>query len=240
MNLDDVNNKIITIRNQSVILDSDVAQLYGVQTMRINEAVKNNPEKFPEGYIISLDKEEWSNLISKISISSCEESLRSKNLILDNEDSLRSKISILDKQGRGQHKKYPPKAFTEKGLYMLATILKSPQAIQATIAIVETFAKLKQLSSNIAYLSSVDTEVIEPEIIESTVEKAGSLLNEIFFQGVPTSAETTVGFNFGFVKGNRTVRSEANPNIQTMQNEMNELKKTIAEMNDRLKKLTER
>jgi len=197
INRDDVNTKIITIRNQNVILDSDVAQLYGVETMRINEAVKNNPEKFPEGYIISLDKEEWSNLISKFSISSW-----------------------------GGTRK-PPKAFTEKGLYMLATILKSPQAIQATIAIVETFAKLKQLSSNLAYLNSVDTEVVEPEIIESTIEKAGGLFNEIFFPGVPTSAETSLEFNFGFMKGKRTVKSDANPEIQ---DKIERLEKRLAKL----------
>lgn len=94
----EVENKIVTLRGQQVILDSDVAELYGVETKRINEAVSNNPEKFPDGYIWELIEEEVS--------------------------ALRSKISTLKKTGRGQHSKYPPKAFTEKGLYMLATILK--------------------------------------------------------------------------------------------------------------------
>ena len=66
----EVEKKIITLREQKVILDSDVAELYGVETMRINEAVKNNPEKFPDGYILSLDIQEWQNLKSKFSISS--------------------------------------------------------------------------------------------------------------------------------------------------------------------------
>ena len=92
-------------------LDCDVADLYDVETKRINEAVSNNPEKFPEGYIFKLENQE---IIS-----------------------LRSKISTLKSNGRGQHSKYPPKAFTGKGLYMLATILKSPRAVQTTIAIVE-------------------------------------------------------------------------------------------------------
>ena len=105
-------------RGQRVILDSDVARLYGVNTMRVNEAVKNNPDKFPDGYIITLNNGEWET------------------------SSLRSKISTLKTSGRGEHTKYPPKAFTEKGLYMLATILKSPKATQTTIAIIETFAKI--------------------------------------------------------------------------------------------------
>ena len=61
--LDDVQEKIITIRNRNVLLDSDVAWLYGVETMRINEAVKNNPDKFPEGYILELSKEERAEVI---------------------------------------------------------------------------------------------------------------------------------------------------------------------------------
>jgi len=210
MNLDDVNTKIITIRNQSVILDSDVAQLYGVETRNINKSVANNPDKFPEGYIIELNNEEFANLMCKFYTSSCEKSLKSK---------------ISTSNWGGTRK--PPKAFTEKGLYMLATILKSPQAIQATIAIVETFAKLKQLSNNLAYLNSVDTEVVEPEIIESTIEKTGGLLNEIFFPGVPTSAETSLEFNFGFMKGKRTVKSDANPEIQ---DKIERLEKRLAKL----------
>lgn len=119
-NILEVENKIITLRNQQVILDSDVAELYGVETKRINEAFSNNPEKFPDGYVWELIDEE----------------------VL----ALRSKISTLKKLGRGQHSKYPPKAFTEKGLYMLATILKSQRAVETTIAIVEAYAKLKELS----------------------------------------------------------------------------------------------
>ncbi|MDR0230897.1 MAG: ORF6N domain-containing protein [Dysgonamonadaceae bacterium] len=65
MQFNQVEEKILTIRNQNVILDSDVAILYGVETKEINQAVKNNPAKFPRGYIIPLNKEEWSNLKSK-------------------------------------------------------------------------------------------------------------------------------------------------------------------------------
>jgi len=107
--LDDVRDKIIAIRDKNVLLDSDVAWLYGVETKRVNEAVNNNPDKFPAGYIIPLDKEEWKILKSKISTSG------------EEEKSLRSKISTLERQGRGQHTKYIPKAFTEKGLYMLCS-----------------------------------------------------------------------------------------------------------------------
>lgn len=70
MELEKIKNRIVTIQGQQVILDSDVAELYSVETKRINEAVKNNPDKFPTGYIISLQQEDWENLKSKISTSS--------------------------------------------------------------------------------------------------------------------------------------------------------------------------
>ena len=87
---DDVNNKIITIRNQNVILDSAVAELYGVGTKEVNQAIRNNPSKFPEGYVVQLDQAEWSNLKSK----------------------------FLTSSWGGKNKL--PNVFTEKGLYMLA------------------------------------------------------------------------------------------------------------------------
>jgi hypothetical protein len=117
-----------------VILDSDVAELYGVETKRINEAVKNNLEKFPEGYIFELDQNEWKNLKSKFSTSSW----------------------------GGKHKL--PTAFTEKGLYMLATILKSPAAVKTTIAIVETFAKVRNLSQKINELATVSNKETQKKL----------------------------------------------------------------------------
>ena len=204
INFDDVNTKIITIRNQNVILDSDVATLYGVETKRVNEAVRNNPDKFPEGFVIEVDNQEFANLRSKISTTNFEMT------------------------------RVPPKAFTEQGLYMLATILKSPQATETTLAIVTTFAKIREFSRNIAALSSMEPEVIEPEVIEKT----GGLFNEIFFSGLPTSAETSFEFNLGLMKGKRTVKSEANPNvsqnIQVLQREIDDLKKMIVKINERL------
>ena len=110
---------IITLRNQQVILDCDVAELYGVATKEINQAVRTNPEKFPEGYIFKLDNQE---IIS-----------------------LRSKILTLKNSGKGQHTKYPPKAFTEKGLYMLATIL-NPFVLKRTIS--EKIVFLQKISDN--------------------------------------------------------------------------------------------
>jgi len=94
----EVEEKILQIRGENVMLDSDVAGLYGVETKRVNEAVRNNLDKFPKGYIIELKNSEFYDLRSKFSTANLEMT------------------------------RVVPKAFTEKGLYMLATILKSPQS----------------------------------------------------------------------------------------------------------------
>ena len=130
-----VEEKIITIRDTPVILDSDVAELYGVETKRINEAVKNNPDKFPKGYIIQLSKQEWYN------VRAC---LMSSN-VRKTEDCSKPDENF-DQLGTRKHSSALPNAFAEKGLYMLATILKSPQATQTTIDIIEAFAKLRELT----------------------------------------------------------------------------------------------
>ncbi|RHV95995.1 ORF6N domain-containing protein [Culturomica massiliensis] len=169
-----IENKIITIREQKVILDSDVAELYGVETKRINEAVKNNPDKFPDGYILYL---------------SMDEAIAS-----------RSKFSTLK---RGENLKYVPKAFSERGLYMLATILKSPKATETTIAIIETFTKVRELSRTISQLS----EQSEKAQQKSMMQKSGELISDILsddFQTVGT--ETTIEFNLSVLKVKHTVK----------------------------------
>lgn len=169
-----IENKIITIREQKVILDSDVAELYGVETKRINEAVKNNPDKFPDGYILYLS--------------------------MNDAIASRSKFSTLK---RGENLKYAPKAFSERGLYMLATILKSPKATETTIAIIETFTKVRELSRTISQLS----EQSEKSQQKSMMQKSGELISDILsddFQTVGT--ETTIEFNLSVLKVKHTVK----------------------------------
>lgn len=147
LKIENLKELIIEVRGEQVLLDSDVAELYGVETKRINEAVKNNLEKFPSGYIIELDKDEW--------------------------DFLKSKFSTSIKGGKVKL----PSAFTEKGLYMLATILKSKQAIEATFAIIETFSKMRQLSRTIKELSVVQDKT-EQKSLEITRRRLKEVLDE--------------------------------------------------------------
>lgn len=112
----------------------------------------------------------------------------------------RSKISTLK---RGENLKYAPKAFSERGLYMLATILKSPKATETTIAIIETFTKVRELSRTISQLS----EQSEKSQQKSMMQKSGELISDILsddFQTVGT--ETTIEFNLSVLKVKHTVK----------------------------------
>ena len=173
VNFKDVEKVLLELRGQRVILDSDVARLYGVNTMRINEAVRNNPDKFPTGYIMELTKDE-------------------KNEVIENFDNPKLKFSPV-----------LPKAFTEKGLYMLATILKSPMATQTTIAVVETFAKIKELSRTVSRISESDDEQEQKGLIRH----GGDILSDLLYQEVPVSdTETSIELNFAVLKLKHTVK----------------------------------
>jgi predicted XRE-type DNA-binding protein len=176
----EVEEKIITIQNQNALLDKDVAELYGVETKEINQAVKNNIDKFPDGYIIIMNADEW--------------------------DSLRSKFLTLNPAGRGQHTKYVPKAFTEKGLYMLATILKSARATQTTIAIVEAFAKIRELSKIMHQLPDAKGENHQ----KALTQKSGEILAEILEDNSleVSGDETTIEFNLAVMKVKHTIKRD--------------------------------
>ena len=177
--LEKIENLIVEIRNVKVIIDSDVAEIYDVETKRINEAVKNNPDKFPEGYIVELNEDEWY--------------------------SLKSKISTLESNGRGKHTKYIPKAFTEKGLYMLATILKSKKAAQTTIAIIETFAKIRELSRTIKEIS----EAPEEKEKDSLMKRTGEIIAEVLEDDLEISEkEKTIEINFAVLKFKHTIKKK--------------------------------
>ena len=172
---EEIENKIIDLRGQKVILDSDVAELYGVETRDINKAVKNNPDKFPDGYIFGLNKAEFEDLRCKISTAKF------------------SKTRVL------------PKAFTEKGLYMLATILKSLQATQTTIAIIETFAKIRNLSRNIKALSNVQDDSQKQNLLQ----ESGGIIAEILDDNlVSNERETTIELNFAVLKFKHIIKTK--------------------------------
>lgn len=173
---DSVENRIIELRGQQVLLDSDVATLYGVETREINQAVKNNPGKFPKGYVFDIEKQELATLRSKKLITT---SPKSRSL---------------------------PKAFTEKGLYMLATILKGEQATNTTIAIIEAFAKLRELSRTIGKLSSSPDEFSQ----KTLMQKSGEIMADLFADEMKTSeTETEIELNFAVLKLKHTIKRKS-------------------------------
>ena len=195
-NIMDVENKMITLRNQQVILSNHVAELYGVETREVNQAVKNNPNKFPEGYIIELDKKEKEEV-----------------------------VKIFDNLGNLLYSPSNPKAFTERGLYMLATILKGPKAEETTIAIVEAYAKLRELAQVIAEVSQHEDD---KAVQQSLLQRGGQLAAELLTDNLPIqSSETSVELNLAMFKLKHTVKRE-NDNeerIARLEAELAELKK---------------
>lgn len=132
--IDLISTKIYFLRGEKVLLETDLAMLYGVEVKRLKAAVRRNIDRFPEDFMFELSVDEWS--------------------------ALRSQFVILE-QGRGKYSKYPPFAFTEQGVAMLSGILKSPRAIETNIAIMRTFAALrkwmqsnKELAAKIRQLES--------------------------------------------------------------------------------------
>ena len=173
--LEKIEDKTIIIRNEQVLFDSDVAEIYGVKTKRINEAVKNNPDRFPDGYLLEMTEEESENLKSKFSTSSW------------------------------GGKRYTPKVFTERVLYMLAIILKSEQAVQTTLAIIETFAKIRNLSRNMQALSTSETESEQKDLMK----KSGEIIAEILDDDLETTdTETTEELNLALLKFKHTIKKK--------------------------------
>ncbi len=176
-------NKLIKYNNTLVLVDKDVAELYEVETKEINKAVKNNPEKFPDGYIIEITKEEKDELVKKFH--------RFEKL---------------------KHSTVNPKVFTEKGLYMLATIIKSKAATQTTLQIIETFAKIKELSRNINEIMKTEDENKQKElalasnkILEDIIEIDSDIL-ENDEDGEVIETTTKFEFNLGFAKVSRSIK----------------------------------
>ena len=159
-----IEDMIYEIRGKQVMLDSDLAKLYEVETKRINEAVKNNPNKFPERFSWILTENEWFFL-------------RSKNSTLEN------KIS-----GKGHYRKYLPRVFTEQGVAMLATILKSKVAVQTSIQIMDAFILMKQyISNNLIEQKYINDLVLKNskriDLIESVLSEFKEKNNHLFFKG---------------------------------------------------------
>ena len=129
---DDIRNRIYTIRGMQVMLDSDLAALYGVETKALNQAVKRNPDRFPERYCFQLTEEDFSRSRSQF-------------------------VTMNDKTGRGTNIKYLPHAFTQEGIAMLSSVLRSTIAVQVSISIMDAFIAMRNyLAGNAVIFQRLD------------------------------------------------------------------------------------
>ncbi len=170
-----IDNKIMELRDKFIIIDRDVAELYGVETKRVNEAVTNNPDKFPSDYMFELTKDEKTKV-----------------------------VEYFDHLQPIKYSPYLPKAFTKKGLWMLATILSSKQAKETTFLIIETFDKIDNLKYNLKQLETTNDNRLKEELSQ----KSGEIIAELLEvpEDYDTDTETSVEVNFGLLKYKRTVK----------------------------------
>jgi hypothetical protein len=178
INYEQVEAKILKIQNQDVILDGDVAELYGVTTKEINQAVSRNSNKFPNGYLIELSKYEKNELVTNC-----------------------------DRFAKLKHSTVLPTAFTERGLYMLATILKSAKATETTLAIIDTFAKVREVTRIVNQLPAVKENSLEQQKL---MQKAGDIISDLV---VPNNLETeeteaSIELNFAVVKFKYSIKKK--------------------------------
>ena len=218
-----IKHRIYEVRGMRVMLDRDLAELYGVETKVLNQAVKRNIERFPEDFMFKLNKSEWVFLRSQIAtlkesafnadtedVDVVKTSLRSQIVTLnDDEDSMSSQIVMTN--GRGQHSKYLPYAFTELGIAMLSSVLRSETAIQVNINIMRAFVairhaigawqgvnlKVEQLSHKVDNLNARVDEILH-EQNENNMEMAVqiSALNDALDQlrEKPSTPRKRIGF----------------------------------------------
>ncbi|MDA8528648.1 ORF6N domain-containing protein [Opitutaceae bacterium] len=171
-----VSPPIHTVRKQSVVLDSDLAEMYGVETKRLNQAVRRNDSKFPLDFCFELTQQEFA-------------SLRSHNVTL--------------KTGRGTHRKYLPLVFTEHGALMAATVLKSDQAVQMSLYLIKAFVQMRDemLASKtiLKRLAEMDRRLLEHDVVlQEMIARIQPLLD-----APPVDDKKPKKARIGYHEGNR-------------------------------------
>lgn len=175
-----IQNKIVVLRNQQVMIDRDIAELYGVEIRILNQAVKRNIERFPERFMFQLTKDEQIEV---------DEHLRSQIVIIDNQ----AKPENL----RGRHSKYLPYAFTEQGCAMLSAILKSEAAVQASIKIMDAFVAMRHFMQNNAEIFA-EMSHIKKQLRDTTIHQieADKRIDELFTRMDRYAIDNTQGIFF--------------------------------------------
>ncbi|WP_412476997.1 ORF6N domain-containing protein [Flavobacterium sp. TBRC 19031] len=163
---DSIGSKIYVIRNQKVMLDSDLAALYQVDTKQLKRQVRRNIERFPEDFMFELTREEY--------------------------EILRSQFGTLK---RGEHSKYLPMAFNEQGVAMLSSVLSSPTAIKVNIQIIRVFVKIREVYADTLQLK-LEIEAIKKKISNQSknIELVFNYLDELMERKDNTTQRKAIGF----------------------------------------------
>ena len=158
------------VRGQRVMLDSDLATLYGTTTMRLNEQVSRNLERFPGDFSFVITQQEFSDLISQIAIS---------------------------KEGRGGRRKLP-RVFTEHGVAMLSSVLRSPTAVKVNIEIMRAFVRLRRLLATPGELVAQITQLAETaKLHDHQIKAISDVLRKMMEPPPPTTPKRRIGFRAG-------------------------------------------
>ena len=163
MTVDNIYNRVYIIRGQQVMLDYDLAEIYGYEVKRLNEQVKRNIARFPEDFMFQLTKDEIDFVKSQIATSR-------------NEDFSKSQFATLNVNGdkRGTNVKKLPYAFTEQGIYMLATVLRGELAEQQSIFIMRAFREMRHfIKQNQQFVTSAEMKLVTAKVSEISVQVAG-------------------------------------------------------------------
>ena len=178
-----IENKILMIRGQQVMLDRNLAELYGVETKRLNEQVKRNIERFPEDFMFQLSNEEINILMPN-------------NESISYGESSRSQFATLNK-GRGSNIKYNPYAFTEQGVAMLSSVLRSGNAVEVNIKIMRAFVAMRHFVQNnaqiFAELKSMRQHQIETDV---QLNETNRRIDELFDRMDKYAIDDTQGIFF--------------------------------------------
>jgi len=183
-----IEDYIFEIRGKQVILDKDLAYFYDTETRIINQAVKRNKDRFPEDFCFQLTQDELQLLYS-----------RSQNVILNDDDCIQDDVNNIisrsqsvtlnkNKKRQGQNIKYLPYAFTEQGVAMLSSLLKTDKAIKASIAIMNAFVGMRRfISDNLLEQRYINNLVLvhdnDIKLLKETFSKFDCISNEIFYDG---------------------------------------------------------
>ena len=195
--IEKIENKILLIQGMKVMLDRDLAELYGVETRILNQAVKRNKKRFPDDFMFQLTRMEAEYLVSE----GCFREALISQFVISNKKTNKSKIkneisrsqfATLKKDGRGSNIKYLPYVFTEQGVAMLSSVLKSERAVKMNIIIMRAFVKIRKLVYS--YDELANKIMAMEKKYDKSIVKIFEIINKLMEDKVEDKNKKEIGF----------------------------------------------